>query len=71
MALVRKFVTTCMLHNILFKAEHIPGQQNVLADELSRLQVPAFKALAPWADVTPTTLPWDIQPANWSPDYYG
>ena len=32
-------VLICLTHNILFKAKHIPGVQNKLADSLSRLQV--------------------------------
>lgn len=65
MTLLRKCVITCMMHNILFKAEHIPGYQNVLADSLSRLQVQAFRERAPWAEASPKILPTDILPQHW------
>ena len=45
---MRKLVLSCLRHNILFRAVHIPGINN-LADSLSRLQVEKFQALAPKA----------------------
>lgn len=42
MKLVRRLVLQCLQWNILFKAEHIPGTLNVLADNLSRLQFDMF-----------------------------
>ena len=65
MILVRKFVLQCMCYNILFKAEHLPGSSNVLADHLSRQQVAAFKKLAPWAEPSPVVVPENILPCNW------
>ena len=47
MAFVRKLVSICFHHNILFKAKHIRGIHNNLADALSRLQVQTFRHLAP------------------------
>ena len=38
MDLLRQLVTICMCHNILFKAKHIPGKHNTIADMLSRFQ---------------------------------
>lgn len=38
MKLVRRLVVAAMKNNILFKAKHIPGKQNVLADYLSRFK---------------------------------
>ena len=64
MSLVRKFVVHCMLFNIEFKAQHVPGYENTLADKLSRLQVHTFKALAPWARDQPILLPDALQPQN-------
>lgn len=49
MVLVRLSVVSCMLNNIQFRARHIPGVHNILADNLSRLQVDAFRTAAPWA----------------------
>ena len=40
---VRKLVSICLQHNIVFKAKHIPGIYNHLADSLSRLQVTDFQ----------------------------
>ena len=40
-------VLICLTHNILFKAKHIPGVHNKLADSLSRLQVYQFRQIAP------------------------
>jgi len=61
MALVRPLVLACLQHNILFKARHIPGVLNVLADSLSRLQVQRFKELAPWAKPSPDPIPTQLQ----------
>jgi hypothetical protein len=47
MFFVRKLVLVCLNHNILFKAKHIPGTYNRLADLLSRFQVQTFKREAP------------------------
>lgn len=57
MCLLRRLVLACLRHNILFKAEHIPGKINVLPDLLSRLQVQKFLGLAPYMDRFPTTVP--------------
>ncbi|XP_062587810.1 uncharacterized protein LOC134249476 [Saccostrea cucullata] len=42
MVLVRRLVAQCLKHNILFQARHVPGLDNVLADHLSRQQIPQF-----------------------------
>ena len=65
MTLVRHCVVICMRHNIYFKAQHVPGVNNVLADRLSRQQVADFHKLAPWAKSTPEQLPVHILPQNW------
>ena len=65
MALTRRLVVTCMLANIHFKAQHVPGLLNTQADLLSRLQVDAFRRQTPWAKERPVCLPVDIQPCNW------
>lgn len=68
MVLVRRLIVLCMLHNIMFKALHIEGVSNSLADALSRQQVERFRDLAPRADLYPTQLPEHIQPNNLFPD---
>lgn len=66
MAFVRKLVSICLHHNILFKAKHIPGVRNQLADALSRLQVQTFRHLAPpHMDSLPTEIPHYLQLQNW------
>ena len=67
MVLVRKLVLVCLEHNILFKAKHIPGTHNILADSLSRLQVQTFKQLAP-ANMNPfpVDIPLHLQPQSWA-----
>ena len=47
MVFVRQMVLLCLKFNILFKAKHIPGVKNNLADTLSRLQVQKIRQLAP------------------------
>ena len=38
MHLLRRLVLVCLSKNILFRAKHIPGKYNIIADRLSRLQ---------------------------------
>ena len=66
MFFVRKLVLVCLKNNILFKAKHIPGVHNTLADCLSRFQVQTFKQLAP-ANMNrfPTDIPLHLQPQSW------
>ena len=66
MFFVRKLVLICLQHNILFKAKHVRGVYNTLADSLSRLQVDTFKRLAPvHMEGEPTDIPVHLQPQNW------
>ena len=68
MFFVRKLVLVCLSYNIVFKAKHIPGLHNKLADSLSRLQVQTFKQLAPaHMNPSPTEIPRHLQPLNWQP----
>lgn len=68
MFFVRKLVSICLEHNIVFKAKHIRGIHNNLADSLSRLQVQTFRHLAPaHMDQSPTEIPLYLQPQNWQP----
>lgn len=66
MVLIRDFVLLCLNHNILFRAKHVPGISNSLADSLSRLQVDKFKRLMPDADVFATAVPENLLPESWS-----
>ena len=64
MLMVRFMVLHCLNHNIIFRAKHIPGKNNVLADRLSRLQVTEFRRLAPNAQKYPTCIPDNLKPEN-------
>lgn len=59
--LLRFIVLYCLKFNIWLKAKNIPGEKNVLADALSRLQIERFRRrarrLAPGADLTGTPCP--------------
>ena len=57
MGLLRMLVYFCLTHNIVFKARHIPGKNNDIADALSRFQHSKFEALAPRADKFRTEIP--------------
>ena len=51
----RKLFPICLHYSIVFKAKHIPGVCNKLADAPSCLQVHTFKQLAPaYMDPFPT-----------------
>ena len=66
MFFIRKLVLICLKYNIVFKAKHIAGVKNRLADSLSRLQVPYFKQLAPTHMFKlPTEIPLHLQPQSW------
>lgn len=66
MFFVRKLVLVCLNYNICFKAKHVPGLQNKLADSLSRLQLQIFKQLAPaYMHKAPTVIPPHLQPLSW------
>ena len=66
MFFMRKLVLVCLQNNILFKAKHVKGVHNTLADSLSRLQVENFKRLAPaHMERCPTDIPLHLQPQNW------
>ena len=60
MMLIRKLVIFCVWYNIKFRASHVPGVQNILADKLSRSQVQEVLKLAPWMQNTPTEIPESI-----------
>lgn len=68
MHFVRKLVLMCLENNIIFRAKHIKGSYNVLADSLSRLQIAKFMQLAPAdMDEVQTDIPFHMQQQNWHP----
>ncbi|KAM4704927.1 uncharacterized protein WCC33_009743 [Rhinophrynus dorsalis] len=50
LALLRHLVLLCLRHNISFRARHVPGMDNAIADSLSRLQLDRFRLLVPEAE---------------------
>lgn len=63
MRLVRFFVLQCLKINVVFKARHIPGKSNDIADALSRFQMTRFWDVAPNAAPTGTPVPdfiWNL-----------
>ena len=56
MRLVRHLFLFTAQSNINILMQHIPGQSNVLADALSRLQVQKFHRLSPSSELTPTPI---------------
>ena len=57
MCLIRPLILLTLENNIYFKALHIRGKENRLADSLSRLQFHKFRELCPIADHQPTLIP--------------
>ena len=57
MILVRRLVLNCINNNILIKAVHLPGRENLIPDLISRKQVPKALELAPFLNRTPDPIP--------------
>lgn len=58
MLLVRRLGLVCLEMNICFKAKHIAGVHNILADAHSRLKLQTFKQQAPaYMNPHPTEIP--------------
>ncbi|KAK3104130.1 hypothetical protein FSP39_024643 [Pinctada imbricata] len=57
MGLVRPLVLCSMLCGIYFKAIHIEGKSNIVADALSRQQMDRFRMSLPNADESPAPIP--------------
>ena len=64
MALLRRLVVQCLIHNITVNAVHLSSQANLLADLLSRLKVEEAMQLFPQLEVKPITLPRKLQPCS-------
>jgi len=64
MYLVRRLAITTMLYNIMFRAVHIPGYDNCIADCLSRFQVQRAMKLNPNLSITFTLLPTQLLPGT-------
>ena len=60
MKLIRRLVLASLSYNILFKAKHIPGKNNTLADKLSRFQFQEAFRIAPHLNPSQTAIPVDL-----------
>lgn len=60
MELIRPFVLRTMLYNMQFKAVHIEGRINCIADAISRQQWQRFRTLAPEAKAEKLPIPQDF-----------
>lgn len=60
MMLIRKLVFLTMYNNVQFKASHIQGVHNKIADALSRFQDQRFRTLTPGADLLPAVIPQEF-----------
>ena len=67
MTLLRPLVLLLLENKILFRAVHIPGVENSLADMLSRQLASPEVLRRHGMDESPTPLPQDIRPENWNP----
>ena len=47
MSLLRQLIVACLSYNICFRAKHIPGKTNVVADLISRLQIARARTIQP------------------------
>ena len=65
MVLLRDLVLSCLTHDIIFQARHIPGLINSSADYISRSQVTKFEELSPEADQFPNPIPENLLPKSW------
>lgn len=57
MRLLRRLVLVALRHNIWFRAKHIAGKSNIVADRLSRFDFQAAREAAPWLDKDPAVVP--------------
>lgn len=57
MRLVREVVVICLRNNVVFKARHVRGCDNSIADALSRFQMQRFHSLAPRASLVGIEVP--------------
>ena len=60
MSLLRRLVVSALRNNIMFRAKHIQGKTNVVADHLSRFQFQKAKLIAPWLSQQQTVVPTNL-----------
>ena len=64
MSLLRPLILACLHFNILFQARHVAGSKNLLADALSRQDIPRFRRLSPKSNLQPAKIPSHLLPEN-------
>jgi hypothetical protein len=57
MKLLRPLVLFTLCNQTQFKAKHITGKTNIIADSLSRFQINRFREVAKKADQMPAQVP--------------
>ena len=62
MTLIRRLVVSSMKYNIIFRAVHVPGLLNPLADALSRQEMGKARELAPTLAAAATEVPPFLRP---------
>lgn len=62
MKLVRHMVSQGLRYNVMFRAVHVPGKNNILPDLLSRFQFQRARKIAPWLNTIQTPIPPSLQP---------
>ena len=60
MSILRRIVYWTLIHNCQIKAVHVPSENNVIADSLSRGQLEKFREVAPMAEETKTEVPQEF-----------
>ena len=61
LTLLRHLVIICLYHNIWFKAKHIKGKLNFVADYISRFQINQARLVQPSLDLYPTLVPEEFR----------
>ena len=69
MCLVRQLMFACLLYNICFRAKHIPGKNNIVADSISQLQVERARGIQSSLEDQPTQAPTHWLPWHTAPCY--
>ena len=62
MALVHTLTLITLKHSFYFKALHVAGKLNPIADSISHFQMGVFRTLAPYSDPLPQPIPEDLFP---------
>ncbi len=64
MELIRQIVLVTLLHNIKFTSRHVPGVDNIIADELSRFQLDREELIAGGLHSEPVPIPPALLPSD-------